>query len=120
MRESTVEDYQNRILRVLVHVQKNLDSPFSLDELASVASFSPFHFHKVFRGMVGESVKEHVRRLRLERATHRLTFSDEPITRIAFEAGYETHESFTRAFSAMFGVSPSQFRASRRTPAMPE
>lgn len=62
--------------------------------------------------MVGESVKEHVRRLRLERAAQRLKHSDQPVTDLAFDAGYETHESFTRAFHAMFGVPPSEFRDS--------
>ena len=81
-----------------MHIQHHLDEAVSLDELAALAHFSPYHFHRIFRGMVGESVMEHVRRLRLERAAHRLKFSDEPITRIAFEAGYETHEAFTRAF----------------------
>jgi AraC family transcriptional regulator len=114
MRDATAEDYQHRILKVLVHIQNNLDKPFSLDELASVASFSPYHFHRIFRGMVGESVKEHVRRLRLERAAHRLRFTGQPVTEIAFDAGYETHESFTRAFGAMFGEPPAEFRNNHR------
>ena len=59
---------RKRILRVLVHIQTHLDENLALDDLARVAHFSPFHFHRVFRGMMGESVKEHVRRLRLERA----------------------------------------------------
>src|SRR5215470_14455260 len=116
MRDTTIQDYQSRILKVLVHIQKSLDSPVSLEELAAIAHFSPCHFHRIFRGMVGESVKEHVRRLRLERAAHGLKLGDEPVTRIAFEAGYETHESFTRAFGAMFGESPSRFRRTRRPP----
>jgi len=53
---------------------------------------------------------EHVRRLQLERAAHRLKFTDFAVTRIAFEAGYETHEAFTRAFRALFDQSPSGFR----------
>ena len=88
-----------------------------LDDLGCVAHFSRYHFHRLFRGMVGESVMEHVRRLRLERAAHRLKFSDEPVTRIAFEAGYETHEAFSRAFRTMFDESPSQFRETHK--AMP-
>ncbi len=60
--------------------------------------------------MIGESVGEHVRRLRLERAASRLKHGDTPITMIAFEAGYETHEAFSRAFRAIHGVSPSEFR----------
>jgi AraC family transcriptional regulator len=97
--------------RVLVHIQDHLDEPLPLDELAGVASFSAWHFHRIFRGMVGESVKEHVRRLRLERAAQRLKASDRAVLDIALEAGYETHESFTRAFAAMFEASPSAFRA---------
>jgi AraC family transcriptional regulator len=114
MKSPTEESYRKRILRVLVHIQVHLDDALPLEELARVAHFSPYHFHRVFRGLVGESVKEHIRRLRLERAAQRLMARRGPIAAIAFEAGYETHESFTRAFSAAFGASPSQFRAARR------
>jgi len=110
MRSATAESYQERILRVLVHIQSRLDEPLELDELAGVACFSPFHFHRVFRALTGEGVHEHVRRLRLERAAQRLKLQEQPVTQIAFEAGYESHEAFTRAFHAMFGKSPSEFR----------
>jgi AraC family transcriptional regulator len=106
----TQQTYKERVLAVLVHIQTHLDEALRLEDLAAVAYFSPYHFHRIFRGMVGESVMEHIRRLRLERGAHRLKFSDRPVTQIAFEAGYETHEAFTRAFRAMFGESPSGFR----------
>ena len=61
MRTATVEDYKARILRVLVYIQRHLDEDTPLEDLARVAAFSPYHFHRVFRGMVGESVKEHIR-----------------------------------------------------------
>ena len=109
-RDGTLKDYQERILAVLVHIQRHLDEAISLDDLADIACFSPFHFHRVFRGLVGEGVMEHVRRLRLERSAYQLKTSDRPVTRIAFDAGYETHESYTRAFTAMFGQSPTAFR----------
>src|SRR5205085_6955962 len=111
MHSQTERTYHERVLRVLVYIQNHLDDALALDDLAAVAHFSPYHFHRIFRGMVGESVMEHVRRLRLERAAHRLKFTDQPVTRIAFDAGYEAHEAFTRAFGAMFGTAPSQFRA---------
>ena len=114
MSPPTLQDYKERILRVLVHVQNHLDDALSLEELARVACFSPYHFHRIFRGMVGESVMEHVRRLRLERAAHHLKTTNQPITRVAFAAGYETHEAFTRAFGAMFGDPPSRFREIHR------
>jgi AraC family transcriptional regulator len=66
--------------------------------------------------MVGESIYEHIRRLRLERAAHFLKSTRLPVTRIAFGAGFETHEAFTRAFRAMFDESPLRFRQSRRVP----
>ncbi|HEV3164646.1 MAG TPA: AraC family transcriptional regulator [Isosphaeraceae bacterium] len=115
MKSATEQAYRQRILRVLVHIQTHLDEALHLEELARVAHFSPYHFHRVFSGMVGESVMEHIRRLRLERAANRLKSSDQAVTRLAFEAGYETHESFTRAFSSMFGVSPSQYRSTQRS-----
>lgn len=113
-RPDTVQDHKQRMLRVLVHIQQHLDEPLPLEALADVACYSPFHFHRVFRGMIGESVKEHVRRLRLERAAHRLKFSDEPVVHLAFEAGFETHETFTRAFTAAFEVTPSAYRKRHR------
>jgi transcriptional regulator GlxA family with amidase domain len=65
MKEQTIEDYRLRMLAVLVHIQRHLDSDLSLEELADVANFSPFHFHRLFHGLVGESIREHVCRLRL-------------------------------------------------------
>jgi AraC family transcriptional regulator len=114
MKTSTAADYHERILRTLAHIQAHLDDELDLDRLAMVACFSPYHFHRVFRGLVGEPVQEHVRRLRLERAAYRLKLQDEAVTSVALDAGYESHEAFTRAFHAMFGMPPSQFRAAHQ------
>ena len=111
--ETTLRDYKARLLRVLVHIQQHLDAPLALEELAAVACFSPYHFHRVFTGLIGESVKGHIRRLRLERAAIQLKLSGYPVTRIAFDAGYETHEAFTRAFKSAFGLAPTRFRTQR-------
>jgi AraC family transcriptional regulator len=115
--EATLRDYRERMLRVLVHIQQHLDDALGLDELARVACFSPYHFHRLFTGMVGESVKGHVRRLRLERAATQLKRSARPVTAIALDAGYDTPEAFTRAFKAGFGAAPSRFRSQRRVTA---
>lgn len=114
MRPSTEQDYHERIVRTLVFIQQHLDESLELDQVASVAAFSSFHFHRIFRGLVGESLKEHVRRLRLERAAQRLKRQDAPVTEVALDARFETHESFTRAFKAMFDVSPSSYRAAHK------
>ena len=115
----TQPDYTARILRVMAHVQSRLDDPLTPRDLAEVACFSPHHFHRVFKGMVGESVMGYLRRLRLERAAARLKRTEQPVTSIAFDAGYENHESFTRAFGALFGMPPSEFRAQSRALAPP-
>ncbi len=110
VKDETRKVYQERILRVLTYIQRHLDEPLDLNELAAIAYFSPFHFHRIFRGLVGESLMDHIRRLRLERAVHRLRTTGRSILDIALEAGYETHESFTRAFRSQFGLAPSSAR----------
>jgi AraC family transcriptional regulator len=114
MRTITLQDYKRRMLRVLVHIQQHLDDRLGLEDLAGLACFSPCHFHRVFKGMVGESVKEHIRRLRLERAASQLKLGAASVTDIAFDAGYESHEAFTRSFRAAFGLPPSRFRSSNK------
>ncbi len=106
-------------MRVLVEVQRRLDEPIDLPMLARVACLSPFHFSRVFRALTGETVMEHARRLKLERAAHRLKFSDQPVQEIATGAGYDSHEAFTRAFGGHFGLSPSEFRRRHRSVAAP-
>jgi AraC family transcriptional regulator len=119
MRTNTLEDYKRRMLRVLLHIQQHLDDSLALEDLARVACFSPFHFHRIFTGMVGETLQEHIRRLRLERAASQLKVSAKPVTEIAFEAGYESHEAFTRSFRGLFGCPPSAFRSAKRKPPLP-
>jgi AraC family transcriptional regulator len=114
MRTLTLSDYKRRMLRVLVHIQQHLDERLGVEELAGVACFSPYHFHRIFKGMVGESVKEYVRRLRLERAASRLRLSSAPVIDIALNAGYNSHEAFTRSFKYAFGTAPSQYRSARQ------
>ncbi|MGE4468940.1 MAG: GyrI-like domain-containing protein [Desulfovibrio sp.] len=114
MRKSTRTDYQERILRVLQHIQENLDQNLDVRELADLACFSQAHFHRFFKGMLGESLGEHVRRLRLERAALRLLVTNQNVTNIALDAGYETPESFCRVFRRMFGSPPTVYRTTMR------
>jgi AraC family transcriptional regulator len=111
MKTATREDYQRRIVRALLYIQDHLDEEVTLEGVAGVAAFSTFHFHRIFSALVGEAFAEHIRRLRLERAAQHLRRGDAPVTQIALEAGFDSHEAFTRAFRAKFGVPPSEYRA---------
>lgn len=102
--------YAGVVQRVIDRIAGDLDAALDLATLASSAGLSPFHFHRVFRGMVGETALELTRRLRIERAAWSLVKTERAVTAIAFDAGYETHEAFARAFRACYGTSPSGFR----------
>jgi AraC family transcriptional regulator len=108
--KTTWNDYQERMLRVLTHIQEHLDEALELEELARVACFSSFHFHRVFAAMTGETIADHVRRLRLERAAMELRSGAKQVIQVALDAGYEAHAAFTRAFKAAYGVAPAVFR----------
>lgn len=119
MRPSTANSYHERLNRVLVHIQEYLDEPLTIERLAQVACLSPFHFHRIFAAHLRETVAEHIRRLRLERAATRLAFTGERVTDTALGAGYETPAAFTRAFRDRFGMSPSEFRGQRLKTILP-
>jgi len=113
MKPVTRSFYEMAIQRTIEQIAANLDGALDLECLARGAGLSPFHFHRVFRGMVGETPLELIRRLRMERAAWRLARDNGGsggITDIAFDAGYETHEAFTRAFRACYSTSPTGFR----------
>jgi AraC family transcriptional regulator len=95
---------------VLTHIQEHLDEALDLEELAQVACFSSFHFHRIFAAMTGETIAVYVRRLRLERAAMELRSGAKQVIQVALDAGYEGHSAFTRAFKAAYGVSPAAFR----------
>jgi AraC family transcriptional regulator len=113
MKPTTESFYAEAMQRVIEHIASHLDEALALETLAAQACLSPFHFHRVFRGMVGETALELARRLRMERAAWQLLHTELSVTEIAFDAGYETHEAFSRAFRASYAQSPSGFRRRR-------
>jgi AraC family transcriptional regulator len=104
--------YADRLERIFAWLADHLDETIDLARLADVACLSPFHFHRVYRAIQGETVMETVRRLRLHRAAVELMTGGLPLTRIARRAGYGSQEAFTRAFKAAYGVTPGRYRAS--------
>ena len=108
----SLNDYYQRMERVITHINSHLDDDLNLDDLAEIACLSRFHWHRVYRGITGETIHSTVKRLKLNRASYALKHSDASLADIAKHAGYARVESFARAFKAQFGHTPAVFRAS--------
>ena len=96
------------LLQLLRAIRHRLDANVSLEALAERAGWSPFHLHRAFTRMVGETPKQYTLRLRLEGAAARMLASDESIVDVALAAGFNSHEVFTRAFRRHFGRTPAE------------
>jgi AraC family transcriptional regulator len=119
MSAETRKEWQRRIMRAMRAMEARLDEELRLDAIAREAHFSPYHFHRIFTGMTGESVGACLRRLRLARAAHRLAYGERPVTEVALEAGFEAPEAFTRAFRTAYGMPPSAWREDFREQTRP-
>lgn len=112
---STQDEYIARINRAFDYIEANLGKQMSLQELASAANFSRFHFNRIFQGIVGETPFQFISRVRLERAASLLkTASGDSITDIAFKVGYTDISVFSRNFSSFFGMSATEYRRQKR------
>jgi len=108
-------EYVGRVNRVMDYVQANLAGDLRLETLARVAGFSPFHFHRVFRSVIGETLNDFIRRIRAGAAAIRLLSNPrETITDIATQCGYSSPSSFAREFRNAFGTSATEFRRGGR------
>lgn len=105
-------EYIGRINRVLDYIEANLDTDLSLKTLAGVANFSEFHFHRIFKSVIGETLNRFIQRRRVEKAASMLIGNPTTsITEIAFDCGFSGSAAFARAFRENFGVSASQWRS---------
>ncbi len=98
-------------MRALIHIEAHLDQDLSAPAVARVAGLSASRFHRVFVAEIGDTPHEYVARLRLDRAAFYLATQEGPIADIAVAVGYETPETFTRAFARRFAATPSAYRA---------
>lgn len=105
-------EYLRRIYKVQDYIESHINDSLSIEELADVAGFSKYHFHRIFKGIVDEPLSRYVNRLKLERATHLLTYRpDMTITDISYHFGFTDSAVFSRTFKSYYGVSPSQYRS---------
>lgn len=108
-------EYLARVHRVMDYIEQHLDDRLTLEQLADVANFSPFHFHRVFRACTQETLYQFILRLRLERAAGKVaTQPRESLTAIALDCGFGSSAAFSRAFRSAFGMTATEWRRQHR------
>jgi len=103
-------DVQPHLLNLSAYINQNLEKDLPLSHLAQRVGLSPFHFHRKFGAYFGESLHQHIKRLRLERAAYALVHGGTPVRQIARDSGYKTVSAFSHAFSGFAGESPTRYR----------
>jgi AraC family transcriptional regulator len=106
------EEYTSRVNRVIDYIEANISKDLSLGELAEVAHFSTFHFHRIFRAMVDETLNDFIKRIRVEKAATKLVLNPKKsVTEIAFECGFSGSSAFARSFRETYGMCASSWRS---------
>ena len=115
MKNITYNDYVQRINKVVAYINNHLDETLDLKILANEAALSDFHFHRIFKALKGEAIGGYITRLRLEATARLLRYTALTIEEIAFNIGYETPASLSKAFKKQYGISPTEYRTNKDT-----
>lgn len=110
MKVETKNEYNKAINQSVDYINGHLNESIDLKIIAGVANISEFHFHRIFKAYIGESVGTYISRLRLENAAQKLQITDFTLTEIAEKTGYQSQYSLSKAFKKHFGVTPSAFK----------
>ena len=106
-------DYLAQINRAIDYIEEHLEGELVIDQISQEAGISKWHFQRVFKAVLGETVKEYITRRRLSLAAQELIGTNSKILDIAMNFGFESHEVFTRSFKKLFEISPSELRAQK-------
>jgi len=109
--KTTREEYIGRINRVIDFIDNNLNKELPLEFVSRISYYSPFHFHRIFSSIVGETINEYINRKRIEKiASILMDGGNQPITELAYKYGFKSGSTFSRAFNKYYGMSPTRFR----------
>jgi len=112
--QKMMNEYISRINTVIDYIDQHISQDMTLDELASVAGFSKFHFHRIFYSFMKETLFQFIQRIRLQKGADRLCMNrDVSITQIAYDCGFSSSAAFSRSFKAFFNQTPSQYRSEK-------
>ncbi len=110
MRTDTKNTYIEGINKAINFIENNASNEIQLKDIATSVNLSQFHFHRIFKALTGDTSKEFLTRLRLEKSALKLKHTKDDIGSISIECGYQNHETFTRAFKDYFGLTPIDYR----------
>ena len=100
------------IQKTINHVEESIPSDISIEELAQIASLSPFYYQRLFARLVKKPVREYIKARKLSRACVMLSDKSNRILDVALAWGFSSHETFTRAFKETYGITPARYRNS--------
>lgn len=105
-----MEEYKIRVNKVMDYITDNIGEEMTLEEMAKIAYFSKFHFHKIFKGVTGETVADFIKRTRLEKSVDLLLATKHSIIEIAYCLGFSSPAVFSREFKKYYNTTPLKFR----------
>jgi len=100
-----------RLFDAIHFIEVNIYEPITIHDVAKASNYSTYHFSRIFRTLVGDSPKEYLRKRRLTIAAERLAQGEKSILNLALDCQFESQEAFTRAFKALFNMTPGQYRS---------
>lgn len=103
-------NYLKQVQTGINYIEANLDFDIALSQIAKEAGLSQWHFQRIFKALTNETLKTYIRSKRLANSLDKLLTTNLKIIDIAVSAGYESQESFTRAFKASFDLTPNEYR----------
>lgn len=110
IKTSTREEYLKRVNVVVDYINNHLDEELDLQKLAEMSSLSTYHFHRIMKAFLGETLGAYIIRVRLETAVRLLRYTDLPVEQIAYSVGYEMPSSLSKSFKQFYDITPLEYR----------
>lgn len=108
-----MEEYKKRIVKTIQYIDNHIDGNLSLEKVSEVSAYSPFHFHRIFKLVTGETLQNYIIRKKIEKsALHLAIHKSMEIKEIYWNLGFSNHSAFCKTFKKYYGLAPTEFRRS--------